>query len=1190
MAARGGANAPAALLWDRFGSDDAQEMLVLLRPRVFDQLAYVLALRAADDLTDGLFAALFPVAGGTAMDGAHRLAVYERTAGVESAIVSISLSRPLVEDSLYFLRFRVEEGADPDEWLGLQVASVRYWEEGAVEPAEWDARGGVTVSGGRPGFALSRASQAYDLFAWSIADGGLSADLSALPRSLAAVLADSGATSIGILVEIEAQDFDTGEVVSLLASKDAPLNVGDGDVLPAASVPPLLAEIGTLSAQLSGDLQFGGEGIADPGILAFRNNLGQTWSWLRYTIGGRRAIVRMGERGKPVRAWEIVRANVAQQEPQVGSAAGTRLKMSNVNAQLAQPILVRTFSGLPTAVNFKTVAGTAAAPHLAAYDMTAFTAVRRFRIASAPALNGTLLRKQLTSSNRQMAVGMLAGTGILRASFSTGGVFTPLPDTVRAYADDVEHVLVFSTSGSYSYLMVDGLVVSELSGHGPPDTQAAALEWGLNWIDGGATSYLGEIALLSGYTSPVSSRTLTLSRVRPDLPNVVGLWSGDDGGGPAITDYGPLANNAVLTGVENTDYAWVPTDQGDPAYAGKAMPTLSGLCYNRKGEPVDAVRGRYRFSDRAVSVGAAVLRSRGGVLAFPADYSLTTDGAAASVSATEPVGVSTVLEGEEPEEFSGATADPPEAHVAGLIATILRERTALVEEEDWSAGALRALHRQIPMRAGIGTASGEKPAVGALLTEQILQPLGGHLRVDADGRLIAGLLLRTVNPGPFGVEGLLEFCGDDDTGVRFGQVAFATPTDHGIAAWVMIHCGAADLTQAGVTVGGIPTGFTIWDRLDAAGETGAYLGVDSSRPGSIVFGHPEVLSDGGGLPYLATPAETMRPGVYYLVIAEFQQAHFVGDTGIPHRRTVRVYDRQLASWQTFQQDCTSAFPNETDSLNPLTIGGGRRGPMLGCIARVQAWSGGVTLDDEQVDAPVEQLAAPPGLLFLAPLTEGRGNSCTDVVAQERGRITGARWSPREVFDLRRQSTPTLADVHNLAPLSSVRIGYKRNGAPLQEADIAVTIVGPPRTALKIPVLEVADGSNHLAETWRTPRSHDRDSVLVRRADAQAVLQQLAERIPEGTLFVQLEGVQRRGVTLTLTDEVVVYADTDPAVVRGDFSNGRAFRVVGISSALDSLTSSLVLAGGAPGIPLGEGRITDEGGGRVTDEGSERRTD
>jgi hypothetical protein len=1136
-----GAAAREVLRWEPADGETGranQEVLALLSLPAHSDLG-VLALRASG--ASGASANAYVLR----LDAPGDLIKIERYAAGTAALLASAPCAGLLGFVSWWVRFRANG-------TSLQA---KAWPEGSSEPAGWTVSAtDATHADGSLGLYRGSSGIGPELYFLAYGTNGDTAPgADSIPPGMATWALDPDA-QIELTVEMESLAPDSGVEASYLFSTRGRFTDAR-DFPPSVEMPPLLQDPGSLAIRLAEDLLFG-QAEGSLGRVQLRNPRNILNFLMDLTLAGRRLTVRAGLASWPTHRWfEPVYSSLMEGEPAVEETVDVALQAPY--RLIEQNLLGRRMVGIPTCLQLSNAA-IHQATYVAAYDLRRLLITFRFLASSAPASSPGVY-KRLTGAANNFSLFLEAGTGAVIGSASIAGINDAIYlRSPLTYADGRVHLGALGIDADQlAYLIVDGEPVAQITPPGLVDLPATGVRL-LNFMG----ERIFDVRLYDYCPEIPEAQALLATRANGDDPGMVGMWPCDDGLGGIATDYSATANPITLAGTVNVDYAWQPTDQGEGDLAGSQIQIAAGAVYNAPALLIDANRQRFRLSDGTLPGGLTV-RSKGAVTATWTDGG---DGVIQFPTVTaEPV---TFDHGPSDLGFDGHLSFPY------VVETLMRDRMGLTEAS-YDPIATAALIALMPFQASF-FASGEMTGAAAL--EAMLGGAAGHYRQDRDGRIVPGMILPPITPGPVAGEAVLEFLGTAGRSrVSWASARGGLPAgSFTIAFWVKSF--ALDrFTQAGDALLPFPCYQTIAKNTLTATLGGFHIGFHRQIQGGIGFEIPS-LDPGGMLAF--SPTGTVPWGIWTFVVGRYDASvsKFSIWAGQLGRGMVKVAEQT-----------TSSTPST--AVGPLDLGGrfehgtGGRGSLAGSLAHFQVRTG--ALSDSAIQA-LHKAGGVPSLpdasvTFYAPLNDGSGNSALDLISGARGRIWGARWAPRMVLDFRSGHSRSKFKAKRLRPAWNAIVHWGRNFAPLSDADLAATVTAIEKAKLKRETRRHHTPSSDLKGKYLDAREITAESPLVELADARQTSRNLRYRFDPARIQGALSEAPRPTLALGMGDEVWVFHPR----IRG--SEGAALRVVGISPSLRSLRSALDLWGDR--LPfLGAGILVDEFNPLLTDDGDPFVTD
>jgi len=1042
--------------------------------------------------------------------------------------------------ALWWVRFRANGTA----------LSFKAWADGTAEPGGWTATGATTITAAGP-IGIVRQADGFgpEIYFFSYGTGGDTAPgPSAIPAGLATWSLDPDA-QVEITVELAGADAMTGlPLPSLFASTHGRFTRAS-DFPSAAEMPALLLDPGSLALRLAEDLLYG-PADGSLGKVKLKNDRNQWTSLMDRTLAGYRLTARAGLASWSSHRWfEPIYSSLMDGEPPLQDQVEIALQAAY--AQLAPNLFASRYSGIPTGLQLNGAGH--AAPHLTAYDLTRFLVTGRLKVAGVPGADvGVWKGTGYTAEN--FFLGVEAGTGYYIARASIGGAGGALLLRSSILADGRSHQLAFGVDAKASaYLLVDGEPVVETVPPGLVDTPAAGVA-----LVGFTGQAVLDLRLVGFCPSIEEAQTMLATRAASDDPGLVGLWPCDDGAGPTATDYTAAGNSIALAGTAGVNYTWVPTDQGEADQAGTQIQVALGMIYNAPALLTDRNRQRVRLADGALP-GVVTLRSKGQVVA-------ATDVGGGVYQFGS-------LQSEPITWDQGPTAGGSEDHLrlATVVESLLTARAGFTED-GYDAVATRALSAILPFNVSFFAPA---EVAGREALDGLMGPVGAHYRLDRDGRLVPGMLLPPVSPGPVPGEAVLELLG---TAGRSRVAWGATSADLPSGSWTIafwVKSFAIDRwTLDGDGVDPFPSYGAIANNLSAAGG-GYYIGLYRASQGAIGFKIPFLTGT-----YFVTPPGVLQWGMWTLVACRFNSATSTLSiwAGRPGETVIKVYERP------------STTGSPTAAAQGLELGGrltaAAQGSLAGSIAHYQVRNTALS------DAALQALFAANGVptlpdasvLFYAPLNEGAGPLALDLISGTYGRIWGARWAPRLVLDFQVGLSASTFKAKTLRPAWNVLLHWGRNLHPLADADFSLLVTPDERGKLKKEWQVQPAAAREIKAVHKNSReiggtgpdgTGELDSALMERSAAVQTARTLRMRFAPGLVQGAVENAPRATLSINMTDEVQIYHPALPG------SQGAVCRVVGLAPTFRNLRSAIDLWGVRLVTPM---ILDDDGNALLTDDG------
>jgi hypothetical protein len=1042
--------------------------------------------------------------------------------------------------------------------------TARGWMANVVEPGGWDLT--VTDSALSDG-SLGLASDAFavpgQILFFSYGTNGDSAPREAfIPAGI-----DSWAShedqEIEITAEFETYDPDSGVTESLFLST-AGRRTSRSDFPSGRQMFPLLTDPGNLAATLTSDLAFGmddsaggffsGQAGISLGSISFRNPMIQLGGRLqrfvdflsRRTLAGRPVTVRAG-----LQSW---RSHRWFEEVYTGTLAGEPESGDTVTCALAQPyrqlqnsLKVERNVGIETCL---TASGAGIqAPVNAAYDLRSFAVVWRFRYPFGLPGTDSGMSKGLATTNEQFALFIEAHTGKIFARASCGGVASAIFIRTPAGVIDKDwHVAMLGVDGlNIAYLLVDGELIGQIRPPGLVDLPSTGIQLCLN----NAGHSFCDARFYNFCPAVEDARAISAARAAADDPGVLSMWRCDDAAGNVVTDYGPLANHVTLTGTLGVNYFWDPSYLGQESAAGTPQPLAYGSVFNAPAPRADDARPIYRMADVDQSSVSSVIKARGAILSAGSDFTVNDNGTVTMTGAqSEPV-----------------TYDIDPGQTGSNLGAILEDaltRRAGFDDSSLDPDACKVVGQVLPFDCAFYSAS---EVTGADFLDRLLRPVGGHYRLDRGGRLLPGVLLPPITPGPYAGEPALELTGLDRSRVLFdGDYGGGFAGGFTLVWWALTYS-----TESRPELDTDPTPHRQTIALKGDGSTAGYhVSLYQPLQGAIRVALPGLSSA-----TLVTGPGAVEWGVWTMGACRYDPA-----AGI-----LSILSRPKGGALVTRATTSGVTGSVNLGTGALQLGGALGyGSVNGSVQRFQVWNSALS------DAAIEALAveapagAEAGLLFYPKITEGKGTAVTDLVSGDQGQVHGARWAPRAVFDFRKSFTKSTLTTKRLRPAWDAKVRYGVNQSPLTDADIADLLVTPAqRSALKRPDKTATAPAPEILAAYRDAVELGADqplvTVLMNPSQAAKLARLLRYRLDPKRLMVRIDDAPRVALSLGLTDEIWAYHPDLP-------EEGAALRVVGFTPDLARVRFAID-GWGHPLDAVSGTRLVDEAGnvGLVDDSGS-----
>lgn len=1057
--------------------------------------------------------------------------------GVASVLATVTKEFPAGSNATFLVRAS-----------GTSI-TFKGWLEVEGEPSHWD--GVVTdasYSDGSLGFASDSAPAPGEVLFFSYGTGGDAAPAEDFLPPGIDEWASHESDEIEITAELEMHDPDSGVTERLFLSTTG-RRTDRSDYPPSRQLYPILTDPGNLSLSLAADLAFAGEGQISLGALSFRNPMielgGRIQRFVdvlpRRTLAGRPVTVRAGLKSWPRHRWfQTIFTGLPAGEPESGDVV--TCAFAEPYRRLQNSLTVGRNVGIETCLTASGAGATA--PYNAAYDVTSFAVFWRFRYPFGMPGTNAGPRRGIGLGNEQFALLLESGTGKVWARASCAGAPAAISlKTTGLVLDDDFHSALFAVDGARTaYLLVDGELIGTMVPPAVVDLPAAT---GIDLCINNTGESFCDVRFYNFCPEIEDARAATAARSAADDPGVVSMWRCDDSAGAVVTDYGPLANHVTLTGTLGVQYFWNPSYLGQESSAGTVQPMAYGSLFNAPAPLADHARPIYRMADRDQSYLSSVIKARGLVLTAGTDYAINDNGTVTMTGAqSEPVTYD-IDPGQSDANLGGIVQD-------GLIRRAGMDRSSLDLDSCTVLGQLLAFDCAFYAASEI---------TGSDFLGRLLGPAGGHYRLDRDGRLLTGVVLPPITPGPYAGDPAIEFSGLPRSRVLFDGDYGGDFSGSFTMLWWMLTFSTERRPEADTDPS---PNRQVLARKGGGVSEGYQISLYQPLQGSLRISLPGLSTS-----VMVTGAGAVDWGVWTLGVCRYDQA-----TGSLTLATRAKGDSGKLAARAAIAGVTGSV---TVGTGALQLGGAlNAGSVNGSVQHFQIWDGALT--DDQVFAVA--LAPPrggvsgllgPRISFYAPLNEGRGTAVADQVSLDVGRVHGARWAPRAVFDFRRSLTKSTLTTKRLRPAWDAKIKYGVNQSPMADADIAALGVTPAeRSALKRPyrtataaALDVRDAYKDAIELLPEP------TALMDPTQAGKLARLLRYRLDPKRLMVRIDDAPRMALPLGLTDEVWAYHPDLP-------EEGAALRVVGFTPDLARLRFAID-GWGHPLDPVTGVRLVDEAG-------------
>lgn len=881
--------------------------------------------------------------------------------------------------------------------------------------------------------------------------------------------------------------------------------------------------LGPLSQSLAEDLLFAGMAAISSGSIILVQSLPESatdqLSQLNdYTFAGYGARIKIGRVADAYASFEIYRTTTCDVEPEVTLADdGLRAELRLAGAlkrMLEENLIVNRYVGIPTAMTYLTGSGRASVPHLAAYNLTSYTLMGKFKVSAAQTFNQVLHRKGTgTNKNWSVFIGSTGGgfSGKMMFTASLAGVDTTMITSPSTYVDGDWHFWVAAIQDkSTAYLMVDGSVVGTYTPAASVDVQTAVIDLGV--LNANPIGSIVDMRLYDRYIAPDEARSLAAVRSDGDDLGCVGLWRFDDNSGTVANDYSSNNNDATIVGTQNTDWKWNWSDLGEPELAGRPMPIVAGEALNAQAQLIDGARERYRAADGEIEHTGTyettlTVRSRGTALTGGGtDYTApaaAADGVIAMVAQEdEPVTFDLRNDGTNVQYF----------YPSFVGQALLTSRSRLTGGD---------VENQTPVSFLCPWLSGWFTDQDSTASQALADILGGaglcYYEVAA-GALRIDFLLPPMGYGPYG-ESCLDLRGALNGGADFGDVGDAAGSMT-VACWVNTHL--LDQTTYDYNVGNLNY---LVAKANDFGNYALYLETTGANAGKLAFATAGTT--------VRSAAGILTAGAWYFVAAVFDDTAntstlYVGPNG--------------GSVVAVASTTNSGTP--TTNTTALRIGGANY-PWV-AVQHAQVWTVAKNLAQLQALMNTPPVGNEANLVAYVPLNEGSG-SPVEKVNTVTGALTGsAQWAPKLVVNLNDTPSVKPAEFRHVAPAADVIVRYARNRHPMTSADIDTGVSQNNRLDLMREWKDVSLQNADNRTRYKNSRRIQLDSPITDRESAQRLARSLMTRFGTDRYVGTLEfpsglAISRQACGLAIGDELGIIG-----AIPSQLSTARSFRVVAVA--------------------------------------------
>ncbi len=908
---------------------------------------------------------------------------------------------------------------------------------------------------------------------------------------------------------------------------------------------PFLRGVGSYTQILSEDLLVGGIAQQSAGAISLLQENPDTdllSQLLDYSFAGLTCTIKLGELGvDDYSLWQTFATASIDQEPTF-SLVDTGIQLtfplaSIVSRLLSEQLSITRNVGIPTCLRILRVTGSPTVPHLSAYDLSEFTISAKFRTVGGPSstLNLRVHTKGLGDTNTNWNIRVLQTSGLLNLHTSSGGVSDVNIVSASSVGDDKLHTVIvsFSTLLSSCYLNLDGQNVGTAVPIGPPDFPAADITFGNGSIE------VFDARLIDRYIPEDEAVSMFSTRSNGDELGCIGLWRFDDNNDSATEtqDYSPTANNAHLHGVVNTDYAWKPTNAGEPEQAGTPQPLVLGTPFNARAPLIDHFRSRFRTSD--VDIVDVVVSQSIDLYSRELPLALTTDYTHVDNGVYQTVGV----------ELEPITYDIQGGGSKNYLPNVLRESLAIrTPHLTINSEQLISLSYLCPWSIGYYLAGDLN---GSEFLSQLCASSGFSYYEDIEGRLYVDFLLPPIGLGPYG-QPCLDFRGRNDNKVVVGNTASVSGS-HTLAAWFYTHAvdSSANLSD---TLQTPPIGQFL---IDKGNNYSLSVDLEGGAAGRINFSHLSGLSLGN----LYAPSGLIVSGTWQFISGVLNDS----------AKTRKIYYSRLGSGTLSLVASDSGWTGSpTPNTDYLTVGGttpsgSDKGYTWGSVTYAQVWNRSLSQGDIFALSSTPPIGTESGLIAYVPAVEGEGSTTREIVSGNSCTVGGSVWAPTLTINLNIHSSIKLTDIKYIIPASKIVIRYRRNWSyQMSDSDIASTASASRQTGSKTQWSEVEGKgiSGSGGGTGGKTRIIILETCLVDRDDALRLLRFMQYRFRSGMVIATLEFTPtpgdvlcRRVLASSIGDEVFVISS-----IPHQWVGGKVLKVVGLSRDPFSGTVKMVVWG------------------------------
>lgn len=903
--------------------------------------------------------------------------------------------------------------------------------------------------------------------------------------SLESLLSDPEA-NINVAVELSSSDKSDGTLKTWYIARfvDSLLLTSQPDFL------PFLSGVGPLSQSLSEDSQFGGLAESSAGSISIQQDNpdnDRLSSLLDYTFAGYTAVIKLGKLlADPYEDYYTYRTFTIEQDPDFSfTETGIKLtfplssvldKLSSIQLGLKRNV------GIPHCLRIQTTSGIVTIPRISAYDVSRYTVSIKFAAAAVPSSIFTLSRKYISTSNCHWWIRILITGGTLgwvQVLSSSGGVLDIALSAPTNYCDGQFHTVVFSRdSNVVSYLMIDGVVIETYNPVGMPDLTASDIQ---TLAGSGEDVSILDHRFMDRYVPPTEAMSLFSVRTEGTETGCQGLWRFDDNGGGTGNDYSANNNDAVISGVLNTDYSWQASYLGDPEVVGRPYPYVLGMPFNALATLIDNSREIYRVgsSNPETNNRTVSLKTRGITLTQTTDYTDNADGTFTMVA---------------PED------DPVTFDVTqSVLSTVytLPNAISLVSSGFISVNSAQITSLISLMPWLVGYFSDADPTIQSILSELI--SAGAFYREDQLGQLYPDFLTSPLGLGPFN-EPVLDFMGRQSP-IAFGDIGDVN-NSRTVTCW--FKTSAIDQT---------PNAFASARHILIRKSDSYSLEYINSGPNAgKLYGY----ADFPPIFEIYSPVGLIQPDTWNFVAMVFDNtAH-----------TANLYWSVQGGTLVSVASLSGIGMPINSNAAPLNTGFG----VHGGVQHANVWNSAKTLPQLQAIMASPPIGNESGLVVCLSMNEGTGSFITEKVTGNTaafttsGGLPNQRWAPALTVDLNYTPSVKISNFKFLQPAWKILIQYAKNWRPMSDADISSSVSQANRLAMRSQWKEIPFEDLELRSRYPKAREVKLDTALIDQDDAEKLMKMMQTRFGERIAIAVLEFppgelISRKACGLTIGEEI-----------------------------------------------------------------------